>query len=322
MRYRCSCGNDDCYITVNKMGSGRNACEKCSSEQRRATNIERRGVKYPMQCPEVQAKYRATNVERRGVENPAQCPEVQARTKATNLERRGVEYPMQCHAVQEKSKATNLERRGVEHPMQCHVVQEKAKATNLVRRDVGNVSQCPEVQAKKVVTNLERRGVECPFQCPQVREKSKATNVEWRGVEHPMQCPEVFDRQQASAFSRKPYTFPNGKTVNVQGYEHYCLDDLLKEGINQDDLIAGFENIPAIWYVFDGRRHRYYTDAFIPSLNRIVETKSLYTYDRDSLRNDAKLSAAVQAGYQAELRIYDDKGELLRKITYGSSEIL
>jgi hypothetical protein len=48
------------------------------------------------------------------------------------------------------------------------------------------------------------------------------------GVDHPMK-----NKHQASSikhqasYKRKPYTFPSGRIEQVQGYESFCIGDLL-----------------------------------------------------------------------------------------------
>jgi hypothetical protein len=338
MRYRCKCGNDECYLSTHDLKQGVVGCKLCSVKGRIATNIARygvenpsqcpaikaakiatnvvtRGVEHPFQCPDVKVKMRETNLATRGVAFPTQCPEVRAKARVTNIAVRGVEYPSQCPEVQATIRATNLETRGVENPFQCPEVQAKTRETNLATLGVEHPMQCPEVQAKARETNLAIRGVEHPMQCPKVQAKSRATNLTVRGVEYPLQCPEVFARMLRSSFSLKPYTFPNGEIVQIQGYEHHCLNDLLREGVEQDDLILGYKQRPIIQYQIEESRHVYYPDIFIPSQNRIIEVKSDYTYDKAIERNTAKMEATA-LNHSAELRVYSGKGELLKRYTY------
>ena len=58
-----------------------------------------------------------------------------------------------------------------------------------------------------------------------------------------------------------------------------------------------------------------YPDIFLPNHNLLIEVKSTYTYSRHIEKNICKLNAAKKAGYNIELRIYLEKGELLEKIT-------
>ncbi len=48
--------------------------------------------------------------------------------------------------------------------------------------------------------------------------------------------------------------------------------------------------------------------------------KSEYTYFAEEEKNDAKLQACADQGYQAEIRIYDPKGDLVCQLLYNAIE--
>ena len=80
-------------------------------------------------------------------------------------------------------------------------------------------------------------------------------------------------------FKFKKYTYPDGKIAYVQGYEPFALDDLIKLGIT--DILTCRSEVPSIWYLGkDEKRHRYFVDIYIPSLNKMIEVKSFYTYNK------------------------------------------
>lgn len=292
MRYKCECGTDDCYISLANLRYNV-GCKNCSLSKTRLKMIAIHGVPNTLQRNDIREKIKATNLRVRGVENPSQSEEVKEKKKATNLANLGVAYPMQSEEVREKSKATNLVTRGVENP-----------------------SQSEEVREKQRLTNIRVRGVEHPSQSAEVRAKMRATSVVRYGVEFPIQNKEVFDRNRAALYSTKDYIFPNGFVKKVQGYEPFCLDDLLMEGILEEDIISGYEFMPEIWYEFDGKKHRYYPDIFITSLCKIIEVKSSYTYAYAKDINIVKMHACVIAGFRTELRIYSEKGYLEETHTF------
>jgi len=46
--------------------------------------------------------------------------------------------------------------------------------------------------------------------------------------------------QIKSSYSKKEYIFPSGKKENIQGYEHFALDELIiNEKIDESDIIIG-----------------------------------------------------------------------------------
>nr|QBK85817.1 MAG: restriction endonuclease [Marseillevirus LCMAC101] len=134
------------------------------------------------------------------------------------------------------------------------------------------------------------------------------------GVEHASQNPELFKKQQESAFGLKKYKMPSGKIVEVQGYEPFCLDDLLRQRkIAENDIVVGFDCVPVIKYPWkDGLRY-YYPDVYIPSQNRIIEVKSTYTYSLDPERNEVKWKTVADQGYEMECLFYNEKGKLLER---------
>jgi len=116
-----------------------------------------------------------------------------------------------------------------------------------------------------------------------------------------------------SSYSKKDYTYPSGRIDQIQGYEHYALDELIiNEKINESDIITGCRNVPEIWYHDEnGKNHRYYVDIFIPSQNRCIEVKSEWTYTKPNVL--CKQKATEELGYKYEIWVYDKKGN---KICY------
>jgi hypothetical protein len=304
-------------------------CEEVK-EKTKKTNMDRRGVEHPSQSEEVKEKMKKTNIDRRGVENPSQSEEVKEKTKKTNLERYGVEHPSQSEQVRNKAKKTNMDRRGVEHPSQSEQVRNKAKKTNMDRRGVENPSQSEEVKKKKKKTNMDRRDVENPFQCEEVKEKTKKTNMDRRGVEHPsqseevkekikktnlerygvenpMQNPDILHKALKSSFAYKAYTYPSGNIIDIQGYEHFALDDLLEQGYTEEQIITGTTNVPIIKYIdTKGVEHSHTPDIFIKDENRCIEVKSTWTVQKENVY--LKQETAKKCLYNYELWIYDNKG--------------
>jgi hypothetical protein len=127
-----------------------------------------------------------------------------------------------------------------------------------------------------------------------------------------MHVPEFFQRALRSSFALKEYTFPNETSVEIQGYEHFALNDLLDSGISEDDLIEGYDQRPVISYELDGVQRKYYPDIYIPRFNVVIEIKSEWTFSKDEEKTIAKMHATAQAGFDTELLIYAPNGKLLR----------
>ena len=262
-----------------------------------------------------QAKKKETCLKRYGCEYPSQSEEVRERIKATNVEKYGCEYPFQSEEVRERIKATNVEKYGCENPFQSEEVRERIKATNVEKYGCENPSQSEKIKAKKMETTFKNYGYEHPLQSEEVKERIKATNVEKYGYEHPMQNAEVSEKASKNAFKSYYYIFPSGRKEKIQGYENHTLNDLLKEGISEDDIVINRDKVPEAWYEdITGKRRRYFVDCFIKSQNRCVETKSPWTAERQEDSIYLKQQALKDLGYECEIRIYNKMGELLEKI--------
>jgi len=112
------------------------------------------------------------------------------------------------------------------------------------------------------------------------------------------------------AYKKKPYTFPSGNIVEIQGYENYALDFLVYEcGIYEDDIVVDFDEIKTITYFHKGKQHVYHPDIFVKCSNLLIEVKCKFTFLRDKERNLAKWDETIK---QHDLLImsFDRSGEL------------
>lgn len=332
--FKCSCGecHQKNFRILNEKGAFCKGCmAKKSMERVRATNMERRGCEYPTQSKLVREKTKVTNMERLGVENSFQSKVVREKAKATNMERRGCEYPTQSKLVKEKVKATNMERLGVENPFQSETCKQKIKQTNIVKYGVENTSQSQDFQAKIIATNIKKYGtrrptqnkviqenmkqrnkkkygVEYTLQLKEVKEKGIQTNLRKYGVENANQSREIQERGEKNSHKFKPFTMPSGEIRKVQGYEHFALRDLLKS-YTEDQIVTGRKNVPVISYSTEnGKRRVHFPDIFLPHENKIIEVKSIWTYNCKADCVLLKKSFAEAQGYSYEIWCYDVKG--------------
>ena len=274
------------------------------------TSLKNWGVKYPSQNKTIRDKSKQTNLINLGVEYPTQSQNVKNKIKEKCIEKYGVEYIFQSDIVKNKIKETNLLKLGVEYPTQSQNVRNKIK--NIMNKQYGfdYASQNEKIKEKTKQTNLVKYGVECTLQNDKIKEKTKQTNLSKYGVEYPIQNPEIMEKHVKSSHNRKQYQFPSGKIEVVQGYEPFALNDLImNEKIDESNIIIGVKNVPEIKFIGqDKKTHRYYVDIFIPSENRCIEVKSLYTYNNNKSINLLKEEAAKKLGYNFEFWIYDNKG--------------
>ena len=204
----------------------------------------------------------------------------------------------------------------MEYSLQSKQVRQKGKETCLDKYGVEYSSQSEEVKQKIKVTCLENHGVECSLQSEEVKQKGKKTCLKKYGVEYAMQHPDIFEKCQKSAFKLKPYIFPSGKLVYVQGYEPFALDYLIYiDRIPEDDIIRNDKRVPEIWYTMenDNKKHRYYADIYVPPQNKIIEVKSNHTYKLPKVYE--KMKACLEQGYNYEIWIFHQNGARLHVIT-------
>ena len=118
-----------------------------------------------------------------------------------------------------------------------------------------------------------------------------------------------------NAYKLKDYVMPSGNIVKYQGYEHYALKELLNNCIKEDDIQTGTKNVPEIWYNDSKlRKHRHYVDIYIPSQNKCIEVKSMWTFNKQLNNIFLKQMSAKQYGYLYEIWIYNIKGEKINCI--------
>lgn len=225
------------------------------------------------------------------------------------VEKYGVEYAAQNKTCMDKMKTTTLNKYGVEHPGQSKEIKERIKITNLEKYGCEYGLQNKEVKEKRRLSNLEKYGFENPLQREEIKQKSRKTCLERYGTEYAMQCPEIIEKNIKHSYYLKQYTLPSGNIIQIQGYENLALDELIKNNINETDIITGCKNVPEIWYndLIDKKR-RHYVDIFIPSQNKCIEVKSTWTFKKQKDIVLLKQSRAKETGYLYEIWIYDSKG--------------
>ena len=134
-----------------------------------------------------------------------------------------------------------------------------------------------------------------------------------------MQNSKIFKRCQKNTFKRKEYIFENGRKEYVQGYEPQALKILVKQ-YNTNDIIVDMKQINKIfYYTKDNKKHRYFPDIYIKSINTIIEVKSTWTYNgtKDKLTiNQLKAKASINSGYLFEFWIMDRDGTIFEIIKY------
>ena len=81
------------------------------------------------------------------------------------------------------------------------------------------------------------------------------------------------------------------------------MQELEDQGYNFNDILTSNKDMPEIWYMFEGKKHRYYPDFYIPEENLIIEVKSQWTLDLHKDKNQAKFQAVKEAGFNFRLEV-------------------
>lgn len=291
LAFHCSCGAVS-EIVAHDLKRGK-LCIECKGDRTQQTCLERFGVENPFQNENIKEKIREKNMATLGVEYPQQSVEVRKKTEDTCLEKYGVKRAFCLPEVFQKIRQTHRTKYGCDFPLQAQEIQNKI--TLVFQQTIGAkrpfnsevfLEKMKEKYGHKYFTctdkfkeiMLEKYGVEHYVQS----EQYKKDMLEKYGVEYPMQNAQLFRKAQMSSFRRKRYVSWDGKVYMLLGYEDKALEDIFeKEG--QKILFAGEDkDIPTFRYVGeDNHYHYYYPDFFIPQENRVIEVKSIYTYNKN-----------------------------------------
>ena len=82
-----------------------------------------------------------------------------------------------------------------------------------------------------------------------------------------------------------------------------------------DNIVTERTQVPEIWYIdSSGRCRRYYVDIYIKNRNKVIEVKSMYTYNIGKYNIYSKLRTAKMLGYEAELWIIEKDTIFLKEV--------
>lgn len=288
LTYKCKCGNNYTKKLKNIYKTFA-ICRDCSEKNR-------------------VIKRKQTCLDKYGKEEYNQTQEAQEKRKQTCLDKYGKEHYQQTQEARDKFEKTCLEKYGKKNPSQIKEVKQKKEDKSMEKYGTKNPSQAKEIKQKKENKSIEKYGTKCVLQSEKVKDKSKNTwLINW-GTEHPSQNAEYAEKHAEKSKQWKNYTFSCGSTVKYQGYENFAYDDLREQGFEINDLITSRKNVPEIWYINNGKKHRYYVDIYIPRINKMIEVKSTWTYMKKKEDNIIpKALQCIKEGYDYEIWIYDGK---------------
>jgi hypothetical protein len=165
-------------------------------------------------------------------------------------------------------------------------------------------------ESEIVYTNF-RRGQRCS-DCGQ--KKKQETLQKHYGVSYPTQSAIIQEKISKTGKFWKEYTMPSSKIVKLQGYENKALDDLLNNGILEDEIDIHCKTInKEFMYYFNGMYRVYLPDFYIPHINTIIEVKSEYIYKKELHQNIQKAKCCIAQGYEFEFWIYENSKKTKNK---------
>ena len=293
----CDCGNEwNCSLNDAKRNR---KCMNCRTERTYATNNIKYGVNNVFENEDIKKKCVATCLKNNGVEYAQQSQEIREKTTNTCLEKYGYKRAFCDPTVYEKIQDTCLEKYGVKFPLQSHTIQEKINETflsicgktrpfgteyhnKIILEKYGNtIFVCSDYFKEQM---MEKYGSEYFVHC----EEYKKQMMEKYGVEHALQNAELFSKMLKTSFRRREYTFEDGTTSMILGYEDLAIKDLEESKLYNIIEAGDNEKIPTFWYDFEEKKHKYYPDIFLPEVNTIIEVKSTYYFEKDMPKNICK----------------------------------
>jgi hypothetical protein len=237
--FKCVCNNEHNKLFREISYYGGAYCKECT-KQNKTTKIKQ------------------TCIETYNVENPSQLEEIKKKKEKTYMDNYG-DHPKRVKEVQDKYVQTCLKRYGCINSAQTDDVKNKIKET-FDEKYNGHPMFDEDIKNKVKNTCFKKYGG-YPAQSEEVRKKTELTNFNKYGC-HPSQVPEIMDKIIKKSKSYKKYKMPSGDIRNIQGYEHFALDILLKE-YNEEQIKTERIDMPNIKYTFNNKNKRYFPDIYI-----------------------------------------------------------
>jgi very-short-patch-repair endonuclease len=232
----------------------------------------------------IKDSYKKTLFEKYGVLNVNEIPLFTQKISSSLYDRYNTANMWEVPGYREKIEQTNLNRYGHKYFTSTQDFKQKTK--------------------KKIEENW---GGAHPTTFQSVIDKRRETNLEKYGYICALQNPEVRIKANKSCYRRKPYKLPSGEIVNLQGYEGYALDLILKN-YDESDILIGekmISEIGDICYNMNETERFYYPDFYIRSKNLVIEVKSPYTYDNMLQENLLKRDSVLMRGMNFQFWIMD-----------------
>lgn len=154
----------------------------------------------------------------------------------------------------------------------------------------------------------------------QIRPKTEATRRKISATKRQNRASKASAHNGNNQFKRRPFSFPNGSIVNVQGYEPNTLALLVAEGFT-DIFVTGKER-PVFAYNWKNDEMMYIPDCYVKSIDTVIETKSTWTWNTQRDRNIAKFTGVLKDKHNLRLIIWKNDMTLAFDKTFKTLEDL
>jgi hypothetical protein len=305
--FKCSCTEDvkKKFCDISYYGGA--YCKKCVNKNKakkiKDTCMKIYGVDNPSLVDEIKKKKESTYIKNYGM-HPAKTEIVRNKYIDTCLKKYGCKNASQDKSVKDKIKNTfNIKYNG--HPMFNDDIKDKIKDAFTIKYN-GHPMFNDDIKEKVKATCYNKYGGYPTTKSQEVKDKMHNTFIQKYGC-HPSQTEEVLDKILKSSKSYKKYTMPSGELRDVQGYEPFALDILLKEYTEQQ-IITDRYKVPKIKYEYNEKNKIYFPDIYIPHMNLIIEVKSEWIYNKQLELNKIKEKATKGNGYNYEVWMFNRKG--------------
>jgi hypothetical protein len=222
--------------------------------------------------------------------------------------------------VKDKIKTKMTQKFGVDHNFKRKdLIKERIQE----KYGVDHYSQTEEFKEKYKRSIRTKHGVDHYSQTSEFNQKCRSTWQKSLGVDHPMHDANIANTVLSKLHKTKNFITPSGKTLILQGYEPYAYCALL-EDYNEADIVSGKKEIECytgkIYYIDNfGKKRRYFPDFYIISVNKIIEVKSSWTFNRNGKIHDTdninlmKRDACLKMNYEFEFMFVEK--ELIKKFS-------
>jgi hypothetical protein len=340
IEFICNCGQKKKKTFRRIVSSGGAFCDTCikpkTLEKIKQTNKSKYGFENQFQREEIKTQITEHFLKKYSVEHPSHVEEIKNKRNNTNIRKYG--NICSLHGKNQKTLVNNtfLRKYGTIYPLQNKSIIQKVITTKIKKYGSANGHTDPQIKEKIIKTNLYKYGVKCifeseffkskirntmyskygvehPGQSYELKEKIRNTCLQKYGVEYPQQSPIIQEKTHLLSKSYKKMIMPSGSVRNVQGYESFAIKNLL-QNFTEDEIETDRYKVPRISYIYKGKQKYYFPDIYLKKENKIIEVKSIYTYELELDKNIIKQNATKESGYVFEFWIFNSKGELIQTI--------